>query len=153
MTSDHRQHVRTPVALVVDYTGADDFLGDYTENLSRGGTFIHTGRELGIGSELQLVLSFPGLLQPIAVEAVVRWRRDGDDPGIGVEFVPSAGREKLALIADRIEQRDPKTVQRVVDVLVVEDNHHVSELVRNGLEVSGRRGMTDVAFNVATAED
>lgn len=153
MTRDKRHEIRTPVSLVVDYSGADDFLGDYTENLSRGGTFIHTTRDLPLGHQIQLVLSFPGLLLPISVDAVVRWRRDSEDPGIGVEFLSGAGRDKLAAIVDRIEQRDPKAVQRVLEVLVVEDNRHVSELVRNGLEVSGRRGMTDVAFNVATADD
>jgi uncharacterized protein (TIGR02266 family) len=153
MSSDKRQETRTPVSLVVDYAGADDFLGDYTENLSRGGTFIHTTRDLPLGHQIQLVLSFPGLLLPISVDAIVRWRRDNEDPGVGVEFLSGNGRDKLASIVERIEQRDPKTVQRVVEVLVVEDNRHVSELVRNGLEVSGRRGMTDVSFNVATADD
>lgn len=153
MSADKRQEVRAPVALVVDYADAEDFLSDYTENLSRGGTFIHTSRDLAVGATTQLVLSFPGLLQPIAVEAVVRWRREGEEPGIGVEFVSGAGRDKLAAVVDRIQQRDPKTVQRVVEVLVVEDNRHVSELVRNGLEVSGRRGMTDVSFTVATADN
>lgn len=153
MTRDKRYEVRTPIALVVDYAGPDDFLGDYTENLSRGGTFIQTSRDLQVGNQIQLVLSFPGLVLPISVEAIIRWRREGDEPGVGVEFLSGNGRDKLATIVDRIEQRDPKMVQRVIDVLVVEDNHHVSELVRNGLEVSGRRGMTDVSFNVATAED
>lgn len=153
MTRDQRHEVRAPVSLVVDYDGAEDFLGDYTENLSRGGTFIHTSRDLVAGNQIQLVLSFPGLLLPISVEAIVRWRREGEDPGVGVEFLQGSGRDKLAAIVDRIEQRDPKAVQRVIEVLVVEDNRHVSDLVRNGLEVSGRRGMTDVAFNVATADD
>ena len=31
--------------LIVDYDGADDLLGDYSENLSAGGTFIRTERE------------------------------------------------------------------------------------------------------------
>jgi uncharacterized protein (TIGR02266 family) len=153
MTRDKRYDMRAPVSLVVDYEGAEDFLGDYTENLSRGGTFIHTGRDLPVGHQIQLVLSFPGLLLPISVEAVVRWRREGADPGIGVEFLHGNGRDKLAEMVDRIGQRDPKMVQRVIEVLVVEDNRHISELVRNGLEVSARRGMTDVSFNVATADD
>ncbi|MGE0400588.1 MAG: response regulator [Kofleriaceae bacterium] len=153
MTRDKRYEMRAPVSLVVDYEGAEDFLGDYTENLSRGGTFIQTTRDLAVGHEIQLVLSFPGLLLPISVDAIVRWRREGEAPGVGVEFLQGSGRDKLAEIVDRIEQRDPKTVQRVIEVLVVEDNRHISELVRNGLEVSGRRGMTDVAFNVATADD
>jgi len=99
------------------------------------------------------VLSFPGLLQPLAVDATVRWKRLGDDPGVGVEFQSGSGRERLAAIVDRISKGDPKVVRRVLEVLVVEDNHHVAELVRNGLEVSGRRNTIDVAFNVTAAED
>lgn len=153
MTRDKRYEVRAPVSLVVDYTDADDFLGDYTENLSRGGTFIQTSRDLAVGQQIQLVLSFPGLLVPVSAEAIVRWRRQSEEPGVGVEFLEGSGRDRLAAIVDRIEQRDPKAVQRVIEILVVEDNHHISDLVRNGLEVSSRRGITDLAFKVATADD
>lgn len=152
--ADKRRDERTPVTLIVDYEGADDFVGDYTDNLSRGGTFIHTSRALEVGTSVQLVLSFPGLLEPIAVDATVRWTRAGADQGVGVEFVPGLGRDKLARIVDRIVARDPRTVARVCEVLVVEDNHHVAELVRNGLEASARRSLDrGLAFTVTTAED
>jgi uncharacterized protein (TIGR02266 family) len=152
--ADKRRDERTPVTLIVDYDGAEDFLGDYTENLSRGGTFIHTSRTLEVGEAVQLVLSFPGLLEPIAVEAIVRWTRGGDDQGVGVEFVAGAGRDKLARIVERIVRRDPRVVARVCEVLVVEDNHHVAELVRSGLEASARRSFgSELAFTVMTAGD
>lgn len=152
--SDKRRHVRTPVTLIVDYDGADDFLGDYTENLSHGGTFIHTARAFEVGAVVQLVLSFPGLLEPVAVEGVVRWARIGEGQGVGVEFVPSSGCDRLAAVAARIERRDPRTVARVIEVLVVEDNRHISELIRSGLEASGRRSFSnELAFTVATAGD
>jgi uncharacterized protein (TIGR02266 family) len=149
---DQRRHERTPVTLVVDYDGADDFVGDYTENLSHGGTFIHTSRPLAIGSEIRLVLSFPGLLEPIAVDGVVRWTRTEPDHGVGIEFLDGPGREKLAELVERILKREPGTVARVIKMLVVEDNEHVSALVTNGLAASAKRNFgDDIVFTFATA--
>ena len=71
---------REPVTLFVEYEGADDLLGDYAENLSSGGTFVATNRELPIGTRVNLVLSFPGLLEPISIEGTVSWaRREGEE--------------------------------------------------------------------------
>src|SRR5436190_11807260 len=93
--AEKRRHERKAVTLRVDYDGADDLLADYTDNLSSGGTFVVTTRALAIGTEVRLVLSFPGLLQPIQIDGAVRWIRaagSGDDladseGGVGIEFV------------------------------------------------------------------
>jgi len=37
--SDKRRFLRAPITLRVEYDGADDLVGDYTDNLSHGGTF------------------------------------------------------------------------------------------------------------------
>lgn len=151
---DKRNDVRTPVTLIVDYEGADDFLGDYTENLSRGGTFVLTSRQVEVDTTIKLGLSFPGLLAPISVEGVVRWTRAGEQPGLGIEFLDGAGRERLAMIVERIEQRDARVVARVLSVLVVEDNPHIAKLIQDGLEATWRREpYTDLAFTVASAGD
>src|SRR6478609_5874359 len=103
--SDKRSSDREAVTLFVEYEGADDLVGDFTENLSTGGTFVATNRELPTGTKVQLVLSFPGLLEPIAIEGMVRWTRvDGveGDAGAGIEFEPGPGRDTLASIIDRI---------------------------------------------------
>lgn len=147
-----RKHERAAVTLVVDYDGAEDFVGDYTENLSKGGTFIHTSRAFPVGSAIRLVLSFPGLLQPVAIDAVVRWTRGEPELGVGVEFLDGPGREALAALVDRIQRGDPRTVARVVRLLVVDDNVHVSSLICNGLQAASRRGGDDLAFELATAE-
>jgi uncharacterized protein (TIGR02266 family) len=102
---DKRKHVRVPLRLLVEYEDAEDFIGDYTENLSAGGTFIHTSRLLQRDTRVQLVLSFPGLLQPIALEGIVRWSRRGKQPGIGLELVPNRDFEKLASVVEMIEAR------------------------------------------------
>ena len=136
---------------MVDYDGADDLVGDYTENLSTGGTFIHTERELEIGTEVQLVLSFPGLVHPIPIDGQVRWARGSqreDEPGIGIEFVrmDTDSRARLEEVIQAIARRDPSYVGRVVKVLVVEDNPHVARLIREGLEGSSSQFGDQVSF-------
>jgi uncharacterized protein (TIGR02266 family) len=152
--ADQRKHVRMPVRLIVEYDDADDFIVDYTENLSAGGTFIHTTRVLEQGTTIQLVLSFPGLLQPISLAGVVRWARGGKQPGVGIEFLPSHDYEELAALVRLIEARDPQTVARVVRVLVAEDNPHIADLICTGLGTSAKRAFgNSLLFYFATAEN
>lgn len=164
MADDKRSSDREPVTLFVEYEGADDLVGDYTENLSSGGTFVATNRELPIGTQIQLVLSFPGLLEPVAIQGTVRWTRGnaphqgviqpGEEAGAGIEFAPGPARDMLAQVVNRIRTRDPKTVSRLFRVLVVEDNKHVAALIHDGLKGSSRREFGGgVTFAVRNAED
>ena len=152
---EKRRETREAVTLFVEYEGADDLIGDFTENLSSGGTFVSTNRTLPVGTAIQLILSFPGLLEPIAIEGTVRWTRGDNasgDAGAGIEFVPGPRRDALAAIVDRIRCRDPRTMARLLRVLVVEDNRHVAELIQQGLAGSTRRdfgGGVSFAFRIA----
>ena len=149
---------REPVMLFVEYDGADDLIGDFTENLSTGGTFVATTRPLPLGTRVKLVLSFPGLLEPISIEGVVRWHRTEETEegavGAGLQFEPGPGRDALAAIVERIRRNDPGTVSRLFKVLVVEDNHHVARLIQDGLRGSSRRDFHDnISFVFKSAED
>ena len=148
--SDKRRHHRAGVTLLVEYEGADEFLVDYTDNLSTGGTVVATVRELPVGSAVRLALSFPGLVEAITIDGVVRWGRAGDEPGVGIEFLATDGQKRLASLIERIRAGDPKVIARVVRVLVVEDNPHVAALIGEGLAGSSRRS-ADVSFAVRTA--
>lgn len=148
--SDKRRHHRAGVTLLVEYEGAEEFLVDYTDNLSTGGTFVATARELPVGSAVRLALSFPGLVESITIDGVVRWGRAGDEPGVGIEFLATEGQRRLATLIERIRARDPRVVARVVRVLVVEDNPHVAAFIGEGLAGSSRRS-ADVSFAVRTA--
>ena len=163
-SDDKRKSDREPVTLFVEYEGADDLLGDYTENLSSGGTFVATNRELPVGTNIKLVLGFPGLLEPISIEGTVRWTRgprgaadvqtQGEEAGAGIEFSPGPARDQLALVIEKIRENDPKTVSRVYKVLVVEDNRHVAQLIQDGLRGAARRDLGGgVSFAVSNAED
>lgn len=158
MTEDEkRRDTREPVTLFVEYEGADDLVGDFTENLSSGGTFVATNRELPIGTRVHLVLSFPGLLEPISIEGTVRWTRtDGEDGdgGAGIEFASGPSRDQLEAVVGRIRSRDPRTVSRAFRVLVVEDNRHVATLLQEGLRGSSRRDFGGaISFVFRYAED
>jgi len=148
--SDKRRHHRAGVTLLVEYEGAEEFLVDYTDNLSSGGTFVATARELPVGSAVRLALSFPGLVESITIDGVVRWGRAGDEPGVGIEFLATESQKRLATLIERIRARDPRVVARVVRVLVVEDNPHVAAFIGEGLAGSSRRS-ADVSFAVRTA--
>jgi uncharacterized protein (TIGR02266 family) len=147
---EKRKHHRTGVTLLVEYDAAEELLTDYTDNLSTGGTFVATSREMEVGAAVRLALSFPGLLEPVGIDGVVRWIRGGEEPGVGIEFLEGEGRDKLAEVIERIRTRDPKTVSRLVRVLVVEDNPHVASFLGDGLTGSSRRSV-DVSFVVRTA--
>ncbi len=156
--SEKRRHDRAPVTLVVEYDGADDFVNDYTENLSSGGIFINTTKQLEIDTEVKLVLSFPGLLRPIHLAGVVRWLREdgGESHGVGLEFVDYGGSSKQELeeLIALVARRDPSVISRVINVLVVEDNPHVARLIREGLAGSGQKVFGDeVAFSFRMGTD
>ena len=119
---EKRRDSRESVTLFVEYDGADDLVGDFTENLSSGGTFVATNRDLPIGTRINLVLSFPGLLEPIAIEGTVRWKRELGNPegdaGAGIEFAPGPARDALAQIIDKVR----KEVGAVLETKEFADN-------------------------------
>ncbi len=62
-----------------------------TRNIGTGGAFILSDDPLPVGTELSLAVRVPTSDEPISLTAEVRWQalpnQDGDDPGMGVEFV------------------------------------------------------------------
>ncbi|HEY0194538.1 MAG TPA: response regulator [Kofleriaceae bacterium] len=154
---EKRREAREAVALFVEYEGADDLVGDFTDNLSSGGTFVTTNRTLPVGTLVQLVLSFPGLLEPISIEGTVRWTRGDNvagDAGAGIEFSPGPAKDALATVIERIRSRDPRTMARLLRVLIIEDNRHIAELIQQGLTGATRRDFGgSVSFLFRNAED
>lgn len=146
---DRRPAQKELLRLVVDYENADDFLADYDANLKASSATITTSRSIDAGTVIEIGFAFPGLLQPIVLDAVVTNKLDA---GIEIRLLPCQA-AKLAEIVERIRARDPKVVAQVLNVLIVEDNKHVCELFRQGLSGTARREMKDVTFTFETAED
>jgi uncharacterized protein (TIGR02266 family) len=133
---EKRRDPRVPLVLRVDYP-AGPAIRDVTENLSAGGLFIRTDRDLRVGERVPLQIGFPGLLDPLEIEVeVVRRRGVGPSRSAGVAVkIPVDrvdDRHKLARLAElaRTQHVQPRPGYRV---LVAEDNPHVVEMYEYAL--------------------
>lgn len=145
---------RTPaqkdlLRFIVDYDNAADFLADYEANLQTSAARIETSRSITIGTIIEVSFAFPGLMQQVALDAIVQHTHED---AITVAFL-AGGAAKLKTFVQHVRDRDPKFVAQVVNVLIVEDNKHVCDLVRQGLTGTAKRELKDVTFSFATAEN
>lgn len=137
--------------LRVDYPGQPDLARDATENLSAGGFFVRTERDLEPGQRLPMVISFPSLLDPLEIEVeVVRLRGNPAEglPGAAVRVVDGADRARLAALLDSASRPAPPE-RRAFSVLVVEDNRHVLEMYEYALKRLRQRAGPKVAVEYA----
>ena len=144
--SDARKHPRSEILLKVEYPGYEDFLHDYTENISKGGTFVYSERDWKVGDRLRLTLSFPGLLRPIQIRGEVAWLRKEPDRGVGVRFLFDENPEseqRLMELVRAIERGESSMLARRIRILVVEDNQFIQKLLRDGLDSIARKRMSD----------
>lgn len=135
--------------LIVDYDNAAEFLDDYDANLTASTAFVGTTRNIALATIIEVGFAFPGLMEPIVLDAVVT---RAEKEGLTLAFL-EGGAQKLKAIVARVRAKDPKVLAPVVNVLIVEDNKHVCDLVRQGLAGSARREMRDVTFTFETAEN
>ncbi len=124
---ESRDNPRAPVVLRVEYTRINSFIADYTKNISRGGTFIHTVKPLPVGSEFIFVFIMPGgprgssrtdsvdessegrgppTNRRLAMRGTVRWVKSAPDEeaGMGIEFVfaDEAERESVRAFVETV---------------------------------------------------
>jgi uncharacterized protein (TIGR02266 family) len=140
--------------LRVDYPATPEFFRDTTENLSAGGIFIRTDRDLAPGERVALQIGFPGLLEPLEVEVeVVRHRlsHSGEPPGVAVRIPDDRAddRARVARLAEAACTSDTPPA-RLYRVLVVEDNPHVVEMYEWALrKLRDATGSVDVQVEYA----
>ncbi len=152
---DKRRDPRVPLVLRVEYPGAPTTVRDATENLSAGGLFIRTDRELQAGERVPLLVSFPGLLEPFEVEVEVVRRRPAGEQGpagaaVKIPVDRTDDRHKLARIAETARAAAYGKAQHAYRVLVVEDNPHVVEMYEYALrKLRGGSAGVDVTVEYA----
>jgi len=101
MSIDKRQHKRHAISLKVRYPSLNDFIEDYTANISIGGCFLHSNQVFEMGQTFDLTLQLPDGHE-IQTQAVVRWvSTDPGFAGVGVQFVV-------------ISRRDQRLIERLV---------------------------------------
>ncbi len=101
---EKREHPRMPVMIPVEYSDLSDFFVDYAVDISKGGMFIATEKEVEPGATVEIKFSVPGIDATFAATGKVV--RQGAAPegvndkgfpgtGIGIQFdpLPDASRE------------------------------------------------------------
>lgn len=90
-TSRHRR--RKPARLKLAYRNIESMVGEYRENLRRGGCFVKTGKPLPVGRECVIEVRAPSMHEPLCISGVVTWSSvglstlpTGQDPGMGIEY-------------------------------------------------------------------
>jgi uncharacterized protein (TIGR02266 family) len=132
---DRRDGDRVPFVLRVDYKDKRQWLGA-TENLSRGGLFLQTDLDFTLGTRVPLVLSFPGLLDPVEIEGEVTWVRGASAEGgrgVGVRVDNEEERKRLVQLLTATQTTAASSGEATLPpegfrVLIVEDNPHIIEM-------------------------
>ena len=143
---ERRKSIRTQLLLKVEYQEPGDLLTDYLTDLAEGGLFIRTTVPFKIGQRIAFAVSFPGLLDPLRLAGIVRWRvapkpDQPDEPvGVGVEFVfeSEAHRRHVEQLVRGFKGPDMTANARSggsepFRVLLVEDNQFVHDLFRHAV--------------------
>jgi CheY-like chemotaxis protein len=100
---ERRQHQRFPLLLRVGFAGGEV---EWTENISAGGLFVRSTRQLERGKPIEVEVSFPGVLQPLTIAGAVAWSRPGSawqPAGFGIQA--EGGREQLESLARAAEAK------------------------------------------------
>ena len=105
-TTQQRQHERVDVQIRTVYR--DEINADQSDtlmsNLSLGGCFVSTNRPGAAGSRIVLRFRLDDGADPIEASGIVRWVKDGEGGGMGIQFDSIKGRDLVAL-KRFIEQR------------------------------------------------
>jgi uncharacterized protein (TIGR02266 family) len=154
-TIEKRGDQRVPLILRVEYPGQGRVVRDTTENLSAGGIFLRTERQVTPGERLPLQISFPGLLEPLTVEVeVVRIRPASPTGprGVAVRVPIDRPQDRRALAALASAASGPGAPSGpAYRILVVEDNHHIVEMYQYALRrLGGAEGRVAVEVRMAT---
>ena len=99
---NRRRHDRTPLALLVQFrfNTFEDFLAEYSMNISPGGMFIRTDEPKEEGAIIYLQFSLKDGSRLIeGMGKVVRVNPPGVESGMGIEFL-NFDEDSMALIED-----------------------------------------------------
>jgi type IV pilus assembly protein PilZ len=87
--AERRRSERAELVVRVDYQTVDELFSDFARNINEGGIFVESDTPHEVGTTVDLQFKLPGSSEPVRVKGtVVRVSpgRDGEAPGMGVEF-------------------------------------------------------------------
>jgi uncharacterized protein (TIGR02266 family) len=98
--SERRASPRVPLEVDVSFTSESHFFVGLTGDLSEGGLFVATWRQLSVGTQVDVALSLPdGILTACGH---VRWMRHATEagaPGVGLSFDELGERDRARIEA------------------------------------------------------
>ena len=99
MGIEKRRDPRSKVRIAVAYETIDDFLTDYTANVSIGGIFLITDKELQKSNKIRLEMQLPDGEQ-IKAEGTVQWISSGSNGPkcVGVHFDVISERDRRKIL-------------------------------------------------------
>lgn len=106
LAKEQRRHQRMPLYTSVDYALENRVYRDFIKNISKGGVFIQSSRELPVGQKIVMIFSIPGYEKHVKLRGhIVR----ADDTGIGVKFEGKNALEMLPAesISNISHEKDP----------------------------------------------
>lgn len=95
-----RKHQRYNAIIEVRFKSKEQFMQEYTRNISKGGIFVATDRPLPANSKVELVLVLPDLPEEVKVTGEIvhtvgpeqaRLAGHGSTPGMGIQFIEFEG--------------------------------------------------------------
>lgn len=124
MSSDQRSQPRYDAVVPIRFRDAEDFLVQYTENISSGGVFIRTNNPPEVGTQLRMSLELPGTRTALPVTGEITFvvtpeqgQISGRTPGCGVRFkeVDPGTTQVLEQYVDSLSQKSRGSVLLVDD--------------------------------------
>lgn len=94
---ERRAHPRIPIKLKVEYTSLTDFFVDYATDISHGGMFVSTERELKVGKPVNVRFVLPGTKEAFEASGKVVRRSDKPAKGVGIKFDPLSDSAKALI--------------------------------------------------------
>ena len=99
---NERSEERISATLKVSYGSYNEFIIEYTSNVSKGGIFIKTKRHHEVNEVVDLSLIVPGIDNPLIIKGEVVHIKIQDlpdeDAGVGVKFIEINPESRKALI-------------------------------------------------------
>lgn len=106
---EHRATPRASLEVELHLASESHFFSGLSGDISEGGVFVSTYRELATGTQVDLEFSLPGSERVLKAKGEVRWHRSSSPdapPGVGIAF-ESLPEEDRALIQRFCTLRPP----------------------------------------------
>jgi type IV pilus assembly protein PilZ len=100
---NERAEERFSATLKVSYDSYNEFITEYTKDVSKGGIFINTKRHHEVNEIVDLSLVVPGIDKPLVIKGEVIHIKiqnvPDEDAGVGIKFIEIDPESRKALIA------------------------------------------------------